>query len=86
MEWQLSGEGPWQLASDCDIIFTPGHTRGCISLLYKPEQALFTGDHLVGVVCLVACMSCFHDKRKYNHNNNVPKQPLPPTHPLAGLL
>ena len=23
-----------------------GHTAGCITLLYTPDQALFTGDHL----------------------------------------
>jgi glyoxylase-like metal-dependent hydrolase (beta-lactamase superfamily II) len=31
---------------DLEIIFTPGHTAGCISLLYRPDRALFTGDHL----------------------------------------
>jgi len=29
-----------------ELLFTPGHTRGCVSLLYKPAKALFTGDHL----------------------------------------
>lgn len=28
------------------ILYTPGHTRGCISLFYNPSAALFTGDHL----------------------------------------
>ena len=44
---QLSGEGPWGvLGDDCTVVFTPGHTAGCISLLHKPSRALMTGDHL----------------------------------------
>jgi glyoxylase-like metal-dependent hydrolase (beta-lactamase superfamily II) len=43
---KLQGQGPWQLADDLDIIFTPGHTPGCCSLLYRPDKTLFTGDHL----------------------------------------
>ncbi|KAL4422898.1 hypothetical protein ABPG75_009095 [Micractinium tetrahymenae] len=31
---------------DVLLLFTPGHTAGCLSLLYRPDQALFTGDHL----------------------------------------
>ena len=46
VEWKLEGQGPWQIDDDIELIFTPGHTRGCVSLLYKPEKALFTGDHL----------------------------------------
>ena len=41
-EIQLEGSGPWKLADggeDIDIMFTPGHTPGCISMLYKPSQA-----------------------------------------------
>jgi glyoxylase-like metal-dependent hydrolase (beta-lactamase superfamily II) len=45
-EWQLEGEGPWELGDDVQLIFTPGHTAGCVSLLYRPDRALFTGDHL----------------------------------------
>ena len=46
-EWQLEGGGPWeQLGPDVQLIFTPGHTAGCVSLLYQPAKALFTGDHL----------------------------------------
>lgn len=45
-EWQLEGEGPWDLGPDVQLIFTPGHTAGCVSLLYKADRALFTGDHL----------------------------------------
>ena len=33
-------------SSDVEVVFTPGHTAGCISLLYRPTRALFTGDHL----------------------------------------
>lgn len=46
VETKLQGSGPWALGPDADLIFTPGHTEGCVSLLYKPGQALFTGDHL----------------------------------------
>jgi glyoxylase-like metal-dependent hydrolase (beta-lactamase superfamily II) len=45
-EVQLEGRGPWRLDDEVEIIFTPGHTAGCVSLLYRPEHALFTGDHL----------------------------------------
>jgi glyoxylase-like metal-dependent hydrolase (beta-lactamase superfamily II) len=31
---------------DVQLVFTPGHTAGCVSLLYPPDQALFSGDHL----------------------------------------
>jgi glyoxylase-like metal-dependent hydrolase (beta-lactamase superfamily II) len=27
-------------------MFTPGHTKGHVSILYKPSRVLFTGDHL----------------------------------------
>ena len=41
-EVQLEGSGPWQLlpggGEDIDILFTPGHTPGCISMLYKPQR------------------------------------------------
>jgi glyoxylase-like metal-dependent hydrolase (beta-lactamase superfamily II) len=50
---QLEGRGPWALHggaadadSDVQLIFTPGHTAGCVSLLHRPDRALFTGDHL----------------------------------------
>eukprot|EP00249_Psilotum_nudum_P006984 c20215_g1_i1 orf=182-1219(+) len=46
VEVQLEGTGPWRLGEDIDLIYTPGHTKGCISLLHKPTKALFTGDHL----------------------------------------
>lgn len=47
-EVQLQGTGPWKLGDDGDVelIFTPGHTAGCVSLFYRPDHALFTGDHL----------------------------------------
>lgn len=28
------------------LLFTPGHTRGCVSLLHRPSRALFSGDTL----------------------------------------
>lgn len=50
---KLEGRGPWALHggaaapdSDVALLFTPGHTRGCVSLLFRPDRALFTGDHL----------------------------------------
>ncbi|KAI3430589.1 hypothetical protein D9Q98_005182 [Chlorella vulgaris] len=33
-------------SDDVELIATPGHTAGCVSLLYRPSRALFTGDHL----------------------------------------
>ena len=55
----LEGEGPWRLdgkpsssssgSSDDDdvqLVFTPGHTAGCVSLLFRPDHSLLTGDHL----------------------------------------
>ena len=44
-EMILSGEGDWDFAPDVKIIFTPGHTQGHLTLLYKNEF-MFTGDHL----------------------------------------
>ncbi|KAJ7564911.1 hypothetical protein O6H91_02G039200 [Diphasiastrum complanatum] len=46
VEIKLEGGGLWNIGLDIDLIFTPGHTEGCVSLLYKPLRALFTGDHL----------------------------------------
>lgn len=46
VERKIEGQGPWSLGPDIDLIFTPGHTEGCVSLFYKPLKALFTGDHL----------------------------------------
>lgn len=46
VEWKLEGEGPWRLGNDIEIIFTPGHTRGHIVMVFHPEKVLFTGDHL----------------------------------------
>ncbi|CAI5526451.1 unnamed protein product [Closterium sp. Naga37s-1] len=47
VEMLLDGTGPWCLGSDLKIIFTPGHTEGSVSVLYKAHGgALFSGDHL----------------------------------------
>ncbi|GJP51803.1 hypothetical protein CLOM_g10940 [Closterium sp. NIES-68] len=47
VEMILDGTGPWCLGSDLKIIFTPGHTEGSVSVLYKADGgALFSGDHL----------------------------------------
>lgn len=44
-EMILDGEGDWDLAPDVKILFTPGHTEGHLTLLYK-NNFMFTGDHL----------------------------------------
>eukprot|EP00887_Chlorella_sp_A99_P000164 scaffold13.g164.t1 len=36
-----SGDGP-----EVRLLFTPGHTCGCVSLYYAPDRALLTGDSL----------------------------------------
>lgn len=46
VEWQLTGDGPWSLGPDIDLIFVPGHTEGCVALHLKTQKVLFTGDHL----------------------------------------
>ena len=43
------GDGGGESATEPDVqlLFTPGHTAGCVSLLYRPDGGvLFTGDHL----------------------------------------
>lgn len=47
VERPLSGDGPWELAPDLEVIATPGHTEGHTVLHYR-RQYLFTGDHLSG--------------------------------------
>ncbi|CAK0771378.1 hypothetical protein CVIRNUC_003855 [Coccomyxa viridis] len=49
VEHKLEGEGPWSLpdgSDDCEIIYTPGHTEAHCVLFYRPQQVLFSGDHL----------------------------------------
>ncbi|CAH1418980.1 unnamed protein product [Lactuca virosa] len=46
VEMKLDGCGPWSLNDDIQLIHTPGHTEGSVSLFYKPLKVLFTGDHL----------------------------------------
>ncbi|THU71701.1 hypothetical protein C4D60_Mb04t04270 [Musa balbisiana] len=48
VENKLCGEGPWDIATDFKLIYTPGHTEGSVCLYYKPLKVLFTGDHLYG--------------------------------------
>ena len=50
-----AGGGGGAIGSKCSagdndvlILHTPGHTRGHCCLLYTPDQALFTGDHVGG--------------------------------------
>ncbi|GJM87440.1 hypothetical protein PR202_ga03394 [Eleusine coracana subsp. coracana] len=35
VEWKLNGSGPWNIGTDFELIYTPGHT-----------EVLFTGDHI----------------------------------------
>lgn len=30
----------------CELLHVPGHTKGCIALLHRATDSLFTGDHL----------------------------------------
>uniref|UniRef100_A0A0D9Z0J5 Metallo-beta-lactamase domain-containing protein n=1 Tax=Oryza glumipatula TaxID=40148 RepID=A0A0D9Z0J5_9ORYZ len=46
VEWKLTGNGPWDIGADFELIHTPGHTEGSVCLFYKPVKALFTGDHV----------------------------------------
>ena len=42
--------------SRIDVMFTPGHSRDSLVYIYKPENALFTGDTLF-VDCIGFCRS-----------------------------
>lgn len=44
-EWVIEGEETVRVGAAFHIIPVPGHTAGCIALLYR-ERFLFTGDHL----------------------------------------
>ncbi|BBN04495.1 hypothetical protein MPTK1_3g05150 [Marchantia polymorpha subsp. ruderalis] len=46
VEVKLEGTGPWNLGSDIEMIFTPGHSPAHVVLLLKDRRALFTGDHM----------------------------------------
>ena len=44
---QSSSSSEVDAEADVQLLFTPGHTAGCVSLLYRPHGGvLFTGDHL----------------------------------------
>ncbi|XP_026407149.1 uncharacterized protein LOC113302454 [Papaver somniferum] len=45
VETKLEGGGPWNLGNEFELIHTPGHSKGCVSLFYKPLKVIFTGDH-----------------------------------------
>ncbi|KAI3873825.1 hypothetical protein MKW92_052189 [Papaver armeniacum] len=45
VETKLEGGGPWNLGNDFELIHTPGHSKGCVRLFYKPLKVIFTGDH-----------------------------------------
>ncbi|XP_026401427.1 uncharacterized protein LOC113297217 isoform X1 [Papaver somniferum] len=45
VETKLEGGGPWNLGNDFELIHTPGHSKGFVSLFYKPLKVIFTGDH-----------------------------------------
>lgn len=49
VEIQLEGTGPWHIGEngeydDIELIHTPGHTEGSLTLFHKPSKTLFTGD------------------------------------------
>ncbi|XP_066333019.1 uncharacterized protein [Miscanthus floridulus] len=46
VEWKLEGNGPWNIGTDFELIYTPGHTPGSVCLYYKSLKVLFTGDHV----------------------------------------
>eukprot|EP00271_Cylindrocystis_brebissonii_P004680 TRINITY_DN1649_c1_g2_i2.p1 TRINITY_DN1649_c1_g2~~TRINITY_DN1649_c1_g2_i2.p1 ORF type:complete len:339 (+),score=57.05 TRINITY_DN1649_c1_g2_i2:390-1406(+) len=46
VEMVLYDDGKWDLGSDVELIFTPGHTEGCVCLFMPARSVLFTGDHL----------------------------------------
>ncbi|CAE7203957.1 tam [Symbiodinium microadriaticum] len=51
VEMQLEGAGPWTLAEGLKVVFTPGHSAGCITLIADGSRTggdgvAFTGDHL----------------------------------------
>eukprot|EP00878_Enallax_costatus_P012479 GHUV01013032.1.p1 GENE.GHUV01013032.1~~GHUV01013032.1.p1 ORF type:complete len:282 (+),score=98.25 GHUV01013032.1:632-1477(+) len=73
VEIKLTGTGPWQLpdgSDDVEIIFTPGHTEAHACLYYKPDQAIFTGDHLSAGYAAGEDLFIFTDFNWYS----VPKQ------------
>ena len=42
-----SGSSAVAPEADVQLVFTPGHTAGCVSLLFRPDGGvLFSGDHL----------------------------------------
>ncbi|XP_020246777.1 uncharacterized protein LOC109824561 [Asparagus officinalis] len=45
VERKLHGDGPWSIGTDFELIYTPGHSAGSVSLYYKPLKVVFTGDH-----------------------------------------
>ncbi|CAM6114077.1 unnamed protein product [Calypogeia fissa] len=46
VEWKLEGKGNWNIGSDVELIFTPGHTEAHVVLFLKERGVMFTGDHL----------------------------------------
>ena len=55
VEIQLQGTGPWNLRGETvgeaeldggvQLVHTPGHTTGCITMWHAPTKTVFTGDH-----------------------------------------
>ena len=44
-EWIITGEDPVHAEPGFECIPVPGHTKGCLALLYK-NRFLFSGDHM----------------------------------------
>lgn len=66
-ELKLEGGGIWNPSSDVQIIHTPGHTAGSLSILVrtKKDVVVFTGDHLA----YSASRKGLEGFKRYNHGN-----------------
>lgn len=63
----LEGSAFWRPDNDLEIVHTPGHTAGSISVLFRTgkDTVLFTGDHLA----YTESRQALDGFRQYNHGN-----------------
>lgn len=63
----LEGGGFWTPETYFDILHTPGHTAGSLSILVRTnkENVLFTGDHLA----YTDSHKALEGFKRYNHGN-----------------
>ena len=66
-EIRLEGGGFWTPETFFDIIHTPGHTAGSLSILVRTgkENVMFTGDHLA----YTDSHKGLEGFKRYNHGN-----------------